>query len=134
MRGSALCLLAFLVTSSAAWADVEGVGHPKKIVVRHHTAAPWIIFGAGWPIIVGGLFTELLSQPMTTDNCATCPPSPPTDSARAGQIAGWIGVGTGAAMVAFGLVWHFVERAGPVITVAPTVGRELSGLMLRATF
>ena len=133
MRGSSAFVAAAVVLSSGL-ARADGDVHPKA-VVRHHSAAPWITFGAGWAFVVGGAITEFFSQlVMTGDSCATCPPSPPTDSARAGQIAGWIGLGTGAAMVVGGLVWHFAEPAGPVITVAPTVSRDLSGLMLRATF
>lgn len=129
MRGSAAFVVAVLITSSVHARADDGGG--ASIVTRHHTAAPWIVFGVGWGFIIGGGISEFFSQlVMTGDSCSTCPPPQPTDSARAGQIAGWIGLGTGAAMVVGGLVWHFSERTGPTVTVAPTA----NGLMLRGTF
>jgi hypothetical protein len=124
-RFSFLLVAALIATATHARADGE-----RRVVVRRHTAGPWVVFGLGFPVIVAGLFTELFSQPMGGDSCASCGPQQPNDASRAGQIAGWIGVGTGLSMIAFGLTWHFTERTGPVVTVAPTVG----GLSLRATF
>jgi hypothetical protein len=125
-RASLLVLLALLITSTAH-AQVD-----QRKVVRHHTAGPWIVFGVGWAVVVGSAVTELFSQltTMTGNSCATCPRYPPTDSARAGQIAGWTGLGAGTAMVVAGLVWHIAEPTGPVITIVPTLG----GLTLHATF
>ena len=131
MRVSSLLLLLVLLMTSSARAEDEP---HRTTVVRHHTAGPWIVFGAGWALAVGGIFAEILSRPMTGNSCASCPPYAPTDSARAGQITGWIGIGTGAAMVIGGLVWHVAEPTGPQISVAPIASDHVSGLMLRATF
>jgi len=131
MRRAALGLLFVLVTTSAH-AQSRASGPDHHTVVHHYTAGPWVLFGTGLALFLGGLITELLSQPMSGNACSTCADPGPTDSARAGQIAGWIAVGTGAPMFVSGLVWHAVEARR--ITVAPSVTREGAAVVLRATF
>ncbi len=135
MRVASLSLLVLIVASPGlARADADVVAAHRTIVIRHHTAGPWIVFGLGWALILGGLLTELLSQPVGGDSCGSCPPESPTASALAGQVTGWIGVGTGAAMVIGGMAWHVAEPTGPRVVLTPIAIRNTFALTLRATF
>lgn len=131
--------------------DAKHAPTPTKPVVaaepRGHTPYPWIVVGVGGAAVAAGLVLALV--PSVPDNCVDGKCTP-----RAGQVqselvkdamratdlqtAGWITFGGGLALVAGGLLWHFLEPTGPRSTartrVTPTVAPGFAGMSVGGAF
>jgi hypothetical protein len=93
-----------------------------------HTAAPWIVVGAGGvAVIVGAIVWASGSGEVSTAerDCPghTCAPGDSTDVSKGNdgrtlETVGWVAMGVGAAAIAGGLIWHFVEPTSPVASAA----------------
>ena len=95
--------------------------------VREHTIPPWIVVGAGGVAIVTGAIL-LVAAPAVPSNCnasdGNCNSTASTaDRDRAGlavgvSLGGYITLIGGGALVAGGLLWHFLEPVGPVASTS----------------
>lgn len=93
-----------------------------------HTAAPWIVVGAGGvAVIVGAIVWASGSGEVSTAerDCPshTCTPGDSSDVSKGNdgrtlETVGWVAMGVGAAAIAGGLIWHFVEPTSPVASAA----------------
>jgi hypothetical protein len=120
--------------------------------VREHSVAPWIVVGVGGAAVVAGvvIFLTAPDRPSNCDKdtqkCTRGADESAADFAkdkdRAGQadsqpILGVIVAGAGAALVAGGLLWHFLEPVGPKtgqVKLAPWTTGKSSGVGLSGTF
>jgi tetratricopeptide (TPR) repeat protein len=122
---------------------------PPDSLERHHTAPPWIVVGIGAAALVTGAILVPIGAGKVSDAEVACPShvcpvgsSSAIDSGNSGrtlEMVGGIAIGVGAAAIAGGLIWHFVERptpaertAKPVIT--PQVAPGYAGLGLAGHF
>lgn len=125
---------------------------------RGHTPYPWIVVGIGGATVAAGLAVALTApnRPSgcdeSTNTCTQNPGESKEDlvdrqdrAARAKNqpVIGWAVFGGGLALVAGGLLWHFLEPTGPkkssarpsvTPTVAPMVGPAFAGLSLGGAF
>lgn len=129
---------------------------PTPVPGAEHSVAPWILVGVGGAAIVAGVIVFALA-PDHPSNCdeATqrCTKNPPNESEedlakdkqQAGQadsqpILGIVVAGVGAAFVAGGLIWHFLEPVGPAKAgfmngkLAPWTTGKSSGIGYTGTF
>jgi hypothetical protein len=125
---------------------------PPRGEVREHSVAPWIVVGVGGAAVVAGAVI-FLTAPDRPSNCdkdtQKCTRGTNESSAdfakdkdRAGQadsqpILGIIVAGAGAALVAGGLIWHFLEPVGPKsgnVKFSPWTTGKSSGVGLSGTF
>jgi len=138
MRAWGLAAIVPLMVAAAhrAHADVDDGLPPQPPPVVHHTAGPWIMFGAGATIFVAAAVEEFLANVGDSVGSVMCAPHCPLPPMTvAFQEIGWMGMGTGVSLVIGGLVWHFLEPAVPAtVSVAPMVGPQTGGVTLRAVF
>jgi tetratricopeptide (TPR) repeat protein len=130
----------------------EGQSAPP-VERRGHTPYPWIVVGAGAAAVAVGvvLVATAPSLPFKCNpdgkTCEQLPGERPDelkdrqDRAGASQVqplAGWIVVGGGAALVAGGLLWHFLEPTGPKDSgktkLHPLVASDQAGLAVTGRF
>lgn len=119
---------------------------------QEHSIAPWIVVGIGGAAVIAGVVI-FATTPERPSNCnattQTCTRSPANESDadlakdkdQAGQadsqpVLGLAVAGVGAALVAGGLVWHFLEPTGPksALRVSPWTTGKSSGVGLSGTF
>jgi hypothetical protein len=97
---------------------------------RHHTVWPWLVVGTGTVILTLGVIVWVTSPDLpegctkASETCTKIPPETATSPSflnrqkEAGEsknqpiVAAMI-MGTGAVVVAGGLIWHFLEPTGP---------------------
>jgi hypothetical protein len=119
-------------------------GTPRE-PARSHTAAPWIVVGAGGAALVAGAVIFVVGAGKVSDAEANCPTHKDCaaddektgNSGRTLEAVGIIAGSVGAAAVVGGLLWHFLERPGAsksAASVAPDVRPGYAGLRLGATF
>jgi hypothetical protein len=149
--------------SIAAHADDRGnVAAPPPAAgeteMRHHTAAPWIVVGAGAGVAALGVLSfvgavkahddvasESAAKGCTVNATVTCPTGVDAtnirtnlDGEHAMNILGVILTAAGGAAIVTGLVWHFLEPTGPVarhaIVVTPALGPSYGGVGFAMTF
>lgn len=124
---------------------------PAAVPIREHSAWPWVVVGVGGAMVVTGLVVVLTAPrfpsgcDQTTKKCAALPGETPQDledrQAQAGDSVtlprfGTILTGVGAAVVAGGLLWHFLEPTGPAkaAAITPWASDTGAGLAARGTF
>lgn len=88
-----------------------------------HGIAPWIVAGAGGAVAVGGIVAFVVGSGEVSSAESNCPnhKCPSGDAAdvskgndgRTLETVGGVMVGVGAAAIAGGLIWHFVEPGTP---------------------
>ena len=118
---------------------------------RSHTPYPWIVVGVGGAAVAAGLAVAL-TAPKRPTNCDEktnqCTPGAGEDAndleSRAAHahdqpIIGWSVFGGGLALVAGGLLWHFLEPTGPKKSASrpiltPSVSPGFAGLSLGGGF
>jgi hypothetical protein len=120
--------------------------------VREHSVAPWIVVGVGGAAVVAGVVIFLTAP----DRPSNCDPDThkctrgtdesaadfATDKDQAGRadslpVFGVIVAAGGAALVAGGLLWHFLEPVGPKtgnVRLSPWTTGKSSGVGLSGTF
>jgi hypothetical protein len=125
---------------------------------RGHTPYPWILVGIGGAAVAAGLAVVLTAPSLpgncfeATSECTAKPGESAADVANDGSHAkrsvdqpraGWAVFGGGLALVAGGLLWHFLEPTGPkksgalrtvTPTVTPSVSPGFAGLSLGGAF
>jgi hypothetical protein len=118
---------------------------PKSAADREHTIVPWIVVGAGVATVIAGTII-VIAAPKLPTNCSdatkTCARLTTesaedfaNDQADAGNSEsqprlGIIVGGVGLAMIAGGLIWHFLEPTGPSksgMVVSPWAGPGAAG-------
>jgi tetratricopeptide (TPR) repeat protein len=155
-----------LAKANAAAASASSAGPAKPVENREHTVPPWIVVGIGGAVIISGIVV-IATSPSLPANCNsdtnTCEKIDPDGagpkpletsesasfknrSETAGQAKdqpkyGAILIGAGVAIVAGGLLWHFLEPTGPVETtgkikpkLTPQAAPGYAGLSLGGTF
>jgi tetratricopeptide (TPR) repeat protein len=134
--------------TSAPTASATDGAPPPPAEGRGHTVRPWIVVGGGGLMVAGGVVMLVVGSIKVSDSLALCP-----DTAKSGQricssdadkmsaqnantlgktlqaVGAVVGI-VGVAAVAGGLVWHFLEGAGPQknARVRPDVGPGWLGL------
>lgn len=120
---------------------------------NEHSVAPWILVGLGGAAVITGvvIFATTPERPSNCDEVTQkCTRSPANESDadlakdkdQAGQadsqpVLGLVIAGVGAAFVAGGLVWHFLEPVGPKtgnVKFSPWTTGKSSGIGLSGTF
>lgn len=142
-----------------AAAAAQPVTPPPKQEMREHTIPPWIVVGLGGAAIIAGVVVIATAPQLPagcksdSKSCAKDPTGKETaegfrnrqetaGQARDQPIYGIVVIGGGAALVATGLLWHFLEPTGPVDAQAakirpkltPQVAPGYGGLSLGGTF
>ncbi len=137
----------------------QPVTPPPKQEMREHTVPPWIVVGLGGAAIIAGIVVYATAPKLPagckeeSKSCAKDPTNKESPEGfknrqeTAGQakdqpIYGIVVIGAGAALVATGLLWHFLEPTGPVEAQAAKTGPKLTpqvapnygGLSLGGTF
>jgi hypothetical protein len=136
---------------------------PVKTETQEHTIYPWIVTGVGAVAIIVGIavYAAAPAIPTTCDSALigshrTCSPLPGEEpnsqtlkdrevsagNAAGEHLGGVITIGAGVAMVAGGLVWHFLEPTGPkeaaprpvTTKLRPLVTPSFAGLSLGGSF
>ena len=134
-------------------AATTGAQKPPSGEVQEHSIAPWIVVGIGGAAVVAGvvIFATAPDRPSNCDKTTqTCQHVPANESdadlakdkEQAGRadsqpILGLVVAGAGAAVVAGGLIWHFLEPTGPKsgnVKLAPWTTGKSSGIGLSGTF
>ncbi|MDB4936948.1 MAG: hypothetical protein JWP87_3920 [Labilithrix sp.] len=123
---------------------------------REHTVPPWIVVGVGGAVAIAGAIL-LIAKPtsdcdLDAQVCARDFAHNETDAAfkarqkdaereKSWGIAGPIMIGGGLAIVAGGLLWHFLEPTGPVEKTGkikpklePSVAQGYAGMSFGGTF
>jgi tetratricopeptide (TPR) repeat protein len=133
-----------IADAAAAAAAQQPSAPPREVVVREHTAAPWVVFGVGVAALGTGIVLAAAGPaiPKLCDGaadgtvskdvngkpaCLPDPAQPPASQeserqsrandaglARGLQIAAPITIIGGAVLMVGGLAWHFLEPTGPV--------------------
>ena len=115
---------------------------------RGHSPYPWIVVGVGGAAVAAGLVLALTAPDRpsncdpVTNSCAQVPGRDASeDSSTAARsknqpVIGWAVLGGGAALVAGGLLWHFLEPTGPRSSarVTPTVAPGFAGMSVGGAF
>jgi tetratricopeptide (TPR) repeat protein len=112
-----------------------------------HSIAPWVVVGVGGAAAITGVVLFLVGSGNVSDAANRCVPpgshtNCPQDAVDEGnngrtlETVGGIMGGIGAAAVAGGLVWHFLEPKSPApgTAIAPTVGPGFAGLSVAGRF
>lgn len=126
---------------------------PKPVETNEHSIAPWILVGLGGAAVVAGvvIFATTPDRPSNCDEVSQkCTRSPANESDadlakdkdQAGQadsqpVLGLVIAGAGAAVVAGGLIWHFLEPVGPKtgnVKFSPWTTGKSSGVGFSGTF
>lgn len=152
-------------TATAPTATTTATTPPPE---RGHTAGPWVLVGVGGAAIIPGVILTIVGQSDISDSrsgCTTsgtglsCPSykglstvapaggTSPSDAERGrvqnqGLLFRGFGIGLlagGVAIVAAGLVWHFLEPTGPVkadakLRVLPEWKPGYGGLLFTGSF
>jgi hypothetical protein len=140
-------VLAFTLGTPNASPDMQPQG-----AERHHTAAPWIVVGAGVALAAAGGILLAVGESQiaqSTQGCETLPmsgaylncPLPPVSSRMSenqngimwGDI-GAVGLAVGGVAIITGLVWHFAEPTHRGVAITPSFSPKLAGLRLDVTF
>jgi hypothetical protein len=113
----------------------------------HHSIAPWIVVGVGGAVLITGAILLPVGAGKVSDAEKACPnhvcPSGDTtsidsgNSGRTTETLGAILLPVGAAAIAGGLIWHFMEpkaktAAAPRIT--PQMGPGYAGVTVGGAF
>jgi tetratricopeptide (TPR) repeat protein len=115
-----------------------------------HTALPWVVVGVGGAAVVTGLVLYAVGASDISSAEKKCPARVCSDSAAFNQgnngrslanLGGGV-TGAGLAVVAAGLIWHFLERPSDGTGAAPATGTRVfpvagpgyGGIALRNTF
>lgn len=125
---------------------------PPHAEEQGHTIPPWIVVGIGGAAVVAGIIV-FVTSPSHPSNCdsvtQTCTRKPgesdtalANDKDQAGQadsqpVLGGVIAGAGLALVAGGLIWHFVEPTGPsksAVRFTPWTTGKSSGVAFGASF
>ncbi len=142
-------------TSASAFAPPLTPPPSPQEEASRHTLGPWIVAGVGGALLVGGVVTYAVGAGKVS-NAETicgpqhdnCPRGPTGSSAiddgntgRSLEVAGVVVGSAGAAAVAAGLIWHFVEHprapsATPAtgLRILPEVAPGYAGLSLGGGF
>jgi hypothetical protein len=146
---------------AAAAASGQGAAPPPELVIlREHTAGPWVVFGAGVLAVGTGIVLHV-AAPAFPKRCnsdtAICQPDQSLAEGEARDndlrkiqdqatvaagmsLAGTITLVGGGVLMVGGLVWHFLEptgsvsKSGKLPQVTPTFGRGYGGLSLGGSF
>jgi hypothetical protein len=116
-------------TATATAAPTATTTAQPPAEVREHTIPPWIVVGVGGAGIIAGIVV-LATAPELPEGCTkaseTCTKIPPETAtspsfinrqkeagdAKNQPVIGAVIIGVGAAFVAGGLLWHFLEPTG----------------------
>lgn len=111
---------------------------------RGHTPYPWVVVGVGGAAVAAGLAVALTApdRPASCDPVTnSCVKPEDTDTAARSKnqpVIGYAILGGGAALVAGGLLWHFLEPTGPKAAartrVTPTVTPGFAGMSVGGAF
>ncbi|MDB5221265.1 MAG: hypothetical protein JWO86_9192 [Myxococcaceae bacterium] len=129
---------------------------PPPAEVREHTVLPWLVSGVGVVGVAVGVVVLVTTPSLpancvaATKSCTKLPDETASDFAdrqdRAGKsqnqpTIGGVIIGLGGALVATGLIWHFLEPTGPVEktgstkpTLVPAVAPGYAGMSLGGSF
>ncbi|MGD0676994.1 MAG: tetratricopeptide repeat protein [Polyangiaceae bacterium] len=118
---------------------------PPGAPEARHGAAPWIVVGVGAAAIVAGAVIYGLGQGDVSSASSVCPvrndcnvPSARSkgNSGRDLLAAGGATLGGGAALVAAGLVWHFLEGSSRdrSAAIGPALAPGYAGLGMKGEF
>lgn len=130
-------------TTTTTWP--ETAGEP-----RGHSALPWVVVGVGGAAIAAGVVLAI-TAPDRPSNCnpdtGKCDQvtgrnaTEDSDTAARSKnqpVIGWVIAGGGAALVAGGLLWHFLEPTGPrsaaKTRLTPTVAPGFAGMSVGGAF
>ncbi|HQY60112.1 MAG: hypothetical protein IPF92_24985 [Myxococcales bacterium] len=131
-----------------AAAAAEAAKNARPAEIREHTVPPWLVVGVGGAAVATGIVLIAVAPdlPKTCDEktrqCLITASQADRDQAGLSQnlpLAGTITVIGGGALVAGGLLWHFLEPTGPVTTgsprtLVPAFGPGYAGLAASGTF
>ena len=139
-------------TATAPTATGTGTAAPPE---RGHTAGPWVVVGVGGAAVIPGIILTIVGQgdyKSASAGCnrdpngnlipsGTCDPKTVTPAQDKGLLVRGIGIGIlagGVALIAGGLIWHFLEPTGPVkegkIRLSPVWQPGYAGLDLTGAF
>lgn len=118
------------------------------VPVREHTLPPWFVVGVGAAGVVTGvvLIAVAPALPATCDaktrECSAAATQADRDQAGLSEnlpLAGTLTIIGGGALIAGGLLWHFLEPTGPIKTaalprVSPSLGAGYAGFAASGTF
>jgi hypothetical protein len=114
--------------------------------VASRSIAPWVVVGIGGAAVVAGVVVYAIGAGDVSSAEASCPnhQCAPGDTAsvskgndgRTLETAGAVVAGVGAAAVAAGLAWHFLqpERHAPSAFATPVVAPGYAGISLSSRF
>lgn len=136
-----------IADAAASAAAQQPSAPPREVVVREHTAAPWLVFGVGAASLVTGI---VLAAGFTTypdgcdpetQKCVNGADNGAANIVSGARIAAPITIAGGSVFMVGGLLWHFLEPTGPVVKeaklrpkVAPMVAPGYAGLSLGGAF
>lgn len=130
----------------------QGGARPPAGEEGEHSIPPWIVVGIGGAAVIAGavIFVTTPDRPSNCNKDAqTCTRKPDESDAdlakdkdQAGQadsqpVLGLVVAGVGAAFVAGGLIWHFLEPVGPKtgdVKLSPWTTGKSSGFGISGTF
>ncbi len=130
--------------AAAAAAAAKKAGPAEEI--REHTVPPWLVVGVGVAAVATGVVLIAVAPELpagcnqVTRECSPAASQADRDQAGLSQnlpLAGTITAIGGGALVAGGLLWHFLEPTGPVRSGAglrPSLGPGFAGLAASGTF